>query len=58
MRAGTSFYLGHEVVGQPRLVLVMQALRALPPAEVATCALGNLWWGARVRIPRLLVLWF
>ena len=53
IRSDTPFYPGHEVAGQPRLVLVVKALRPPPLVEVATYALDNLWRGARVCIPRL-----
>ena len=53
VRADMPLYLGHEVVGQPHPVLVVWALMPPPRVEVATCALGNFWLGARVRIPRL-----
>ena len=53
LRADTPLCLGHEVSGQPHHALVVWALMPPPRVEVATCALGNFWLGARDRIPRL-----
>ena len=53
LRADMPLCLGHEVAGQPHRALVVWALMPPPRVEVATCALGNFWLGARVRIPRL-----
>ena len=52
IRSDTPFYPGHEVAGLPHHTLEVQALMLPPRGEVATCALGNSWKGARVRIPR------
>ena len=49
VRAGTSFYPGHEVASQPHLVLEVQALR---PLLLAVYALGIPCLGARVSILR------
>ena len=54
VRPDSLFYPGHEVAGQPHLVLEVQALR---PLLLAVCALGIPCSGARVRIPRPPGLW-
>ena len=53
VRADTLLCLGHEVAGQPHCALVVWDLMPPPRVEVTTCASGNFWLGARVRIPRL-----
>ena len=53
LRADTPLCLGHEVAAQPHRALVVWVLMPPPRVEVVTCAWGNFWFGARVRIPRL-----
>ena len=52
-RAERPLCRGHGVADQPHHALVVWALTPPPRVEVATCALGNFWFCARVRIPRL-----
>ena len=53
LRVDMPFCLGHGVADQPHHTLVVWGLMLPPRVGVATCALGNSWLGARVRIPRL-----
>ena len=53
VRLELSFCPGHEVVGQPHYVLMVQARGTHRQIRVAVYALGNFWLGARGRIPRL-----
>ena len=53
VRLELPLYPGHVVVGQPHHVLVVRAPALHHRIEVAICASGNFWLGARGHIPRL-----
>ena len=52
-RLGLQFYPDRAVADQPHCVMLVRALAPHHRTEVAICASGTFWLGAKGRIPRL-----